>query len=231
MLPSMKRLLVCTAMLFFALAAPANASLSVVGGSPEQRAAVYETIGACAVRAAQPVRVEIVEVIEGAYFRTAGIAMPGVIQVRTAFDNYRPEPQRVSYARGEANSLFRDIIAHEYGHQVWYGLPEEVRQAWNRSHFQLPNWPPPLEAFAENFRLTMYPEELLFRTTTASPYPMLTKEDMERFIMTGEPSQPQYPQRIYGTILTLYTATANHRWIGTANHMQALTMEYQTPTR
>jgi len=189
MLPSMKRLLVCTALMFFALAAPANASLAVVGGSVEQRAAVYETIGACAVRAAQPVRVEIVEAIEGAYFRTAGIAMPGVIQVRTAFDNYRPEPQRVSYARGEANALFRDIIAHEYGHQVWYGLPEEVRQAWDRSHFQLPNWPPPLEAFAENFRLTMYPEELLFRTTTVSPYPMLSREDFMRYVCVPATTQ------------------------------------------
>jgi hypothetical protein len=173
------RLFFTTTLLLFALTAPASASsLWVTGGSAEQRAAVYETIGACAVRAAQPVRVEIVEVIEGAYFRTAGIAMPGVIQVRTAFDNYRPEPQRVSYARGEANALFRDIIAHEYGHQVWYGLPEKTRQVWNRSHFQLPNWPPPFEAFAENFRLTMYPEELLFRTVTVSPYPMMSAEEL-----------------------------------------------------
>lgn len=186
------RLLLVTLAFIFLGASPAQAMLGstveVTGGSPEQRRAVHEVIASCAVSSAWveerigQVVVEIAEDIPGAHFRTAAIAMPGKIVMRSAFDNLRPGDQHVSYEWGEDCALFRDIFCHEFGHEVWYALTDEARERWNRSHFQLPGWTPPLEAFAENFRLTMYPPKMRLREITVSPYAMLGYDEFAAFI-------------------------------------------------
>lgn len=154
----------------------------VEGGSAIQRQRVYEVVSSCRVHAPHLVTVKIVRDIPDVHFRVAAVSELGTIRVKGAFDNLRPGEKRVRWEWGEDSPIFRDVICHEYAHQVFDALPADARERWRLSHFQLPGWPHPCEAFAENFRLTMYPPELLWRTTTVSPYPMLSAAEMREWL-------------------------------------------------
>lgn len=179
----MKRLLFISALLLLLFPATAQAVPLAMGGSAEQRQAVYDVIGSCFAPLDSLVVVSICDDLPEYNFRVAAVSLPGRILLKASYDNLRPGEQRVRYDWGEDCPIFRDILCHEYGHQVWDSLSEGQRELWNKLHFQLEGWPPAYEAFAENFRLTMFPPEMRWRETTVSPYPMLDKDVMERFIM------------------------------------------------
>ena len=167
---------------------PIQFPVVVTGGFQIQRERTYEVVQSCRVPVAWvsdrlgTLRIEVVSDIPDAHFRVAAIASPGLIRVKGTYDNRRPAEQRVSWSWGEDSPIFRDVICHEWAHQVFNALPMDAQTAWTRAHFQLPGYPHPCEAFAENFRLTMYPAELLWRNTTVSPYPMMSAYEMERWL-------------------------------------------------
>ena len=187
------------------LTQPVLPAVIVTGGSIEQRSAVREVLASCEVPTAWVtarigrVDISIVDDIPDAHFRVAATSGHNIILLRAAYDNERPE-RRVRYDWGEASPIFRDILCHEWAHQVWDALDEAQRQAWNRSHFQLEGWPHPCEAWAENFRLTMYPKRILWRETTVSPYPMMNVESMRATVLSMKPAA--HPQR--SRLLTLW---------------------------
>lgn len=178
----MKRLLITSMLLFLLLPATAQAVPLVIGGSAEQRQAVREVIASCFVSTDRLKVVLICDDLSEYRFRVAAVSLPGHILMKASYDNLRPGNQRVRYDWGEDCPIFRDILCHEYGHQVWDSLPEEKHELWNKLHFRLEGWPPAYEAFAENFRLTMFPPEMRWRDTTVSPYPMLPADVFMEFL-------------------------------------------------
>lgn len=159
----MKRLLsifaTAGALLAFMAGSASAYPLVVEGGSPAQREAVVRVIDSCYLSPdwvtdrIGGVHVEIGPCADFAP-RVAATSAPNAIRIKVAFDNLREGDRHVSYAWGEAGLLFQDIVAHEWAHQVWAAMSDRAREIW----------PLDQEDFAENFRLAMYPPELLWRT-------------------------------------------------------------------
>ena len=174
----------------------------ITGGSEAQREAAKEVISSCWVPAEWVlhrnglVRVDLVDDIEDMPFRVAGCSVPGEgIKVKAGYDNWRLGA-RVRWDWGYPSPIFKDVICHEWGHQIYDSLAPEWQEAWNRRVWWQAGseaWPHPCEGFAENVRLTLYPREMRWRDITVNPIPMMPEGEFKEFLRAAfVGSDPQY---------------------------------------
>ena len=181
---------------------------TITGGSDAQREAVREIVTSCAVPAEWilhrngPVSVELVDDIPDLPYTVAGCSVPGEgIKVKAGYDNFRLGA-RVRWDWGYPSRIFKDVICHEWGHQIYDALAPQWQQAWNvRVWWQAgsENWPHPCEGFAENARLALFPSECRWRDFSTNPIPMMPAEEFRAWLeMACKASDPAWFEERHG---------------------------------